>query len=68
MQRLTRKKNFIKKGTDGSDCAQLMKQYKLEQLMELGLQEIKQVELWSKWRKCILPEFQDQIFLSQTKR
>ncbi len=56
------KRNFVKKGAAGSDHAQLMKQYKLEQLREPGLREIKQVELWVKWRKCIPPpQFRDEI-------
>jgi hypothetical protein len=56
------KKKFVKRGTAGSDYAKLMKQYKLEQLVEPGLWEIKQVELWVKWRKCIPPpQFRDEI-------
>jgi hypothetical protein len=39
-----------------------MKQYKFEQLVEPGLQEIKQVKLWVKWRKFIPPQFQDEIW------
>jgi hypothetical protein len=38
-----------------------MKQYELEQLMEPGLPEIKQVELWVKWRKFIPSQFRDEI-------
>jgi hypothetical protein len=56
-----KKKSFVKRGTAGSDCSELMKQYELEQLMEPGLQEIKQVELWVKWRKFIPPQFRDEI-------
>jgi hypothetical protein len=43
---------LIKKGTNRSNRAQLIKQeYQLEQLTELGIQEIKQAKLWNKWRK-----------------
>jgi hypothetical protein len=56
-----KKKSFVKRGTAGSDRSELMKQYKLEQLREPGLREIKQVELWVKWRKFIPPQFRDEI-------
>jgi hypothetical protein len=55
------KKNFVKQGTNRPDHAQLMKQYQLQQLMEPGLKEIKQVELWTKWRKCIPHQFQYEM-------
>jgi hypothetical protein len=55
------KKNFVKQGTNRPDCAQLMKQYQLQPLTPPGLKEIKQVELWTKWRKFIPHQFQDEI-------
>jgi hypothetical protein len=45
----------------GPSHAQLMKEYQLQQLKEPGLKEIKQVELWTKWRKFIPHQFQSEI-------
>jgi hypothetical protein len=55
------KRNFSKRGTNGADRAELMKLYQLEQLTAPGLREIKQVELWTKWRKFIPHEYQAEI-------
>jgi hypothetical protein len=55
------KRDFVKRGTNGPNCAQLMKEFQLRQLKKPGLKEIKQVELWTKWQKFIPQQFQVEI-------
>jgi hypothetical protein len=55
------KRDFVKRGTNGPNCAQLIKEYQLQQLKEPGLKEIKQVKLWTKWSNFIPHQFQSEI-------
>jgi flavodoxin len=54
-------RDFAKRGTKGPNRVQLMKEYQFQQLKEPGLREIKQVELYSKWRKFIPHQFHAEI-------
>jgi hypothetical protein len=54
-------REFMKKGTDSAKRIHKMITHKLETLTPPGLNPMKQVELFTKWRKFVPTHLQDEV-------